>query len=64
MDTLLVDARVLQAFLHRSHRVTEVVHAQLLKSCPGQAAGVINALEQGIDLNGGLVGDFNLKKNR
>mmetsp|Transcript_66492 Transcript_66492/g.105219 ORF Transcript_66492/g.105219 Transcript_66492/m.105219 type:complete len:169 (+) Transcript_66492:867-1373(+) len=56
MDTLLVDARVLQALLHRTHGVAEVVHAQLLKSCPGQAAGVIDALKQGIDFNGCLCG--------
>eukprot|EP00438_Fugacium_kawagutii_P014860 Skav234834 [mRNA] locus=scaffold69:1172860:1173894:+ [translate_table: standard] len=56
MAALLVNARVLQALLHRAHGVAEVVHAQLLKACAGQAAGIINAIEQGIDLDGCLRG--------
>eukprot|EP00438_Fugacium_kawagutii_P036332 Skav220744 [mRNA] locus=scaffold2753:403536:404242:+ [translate_table: standard] len=56
MDTLLVDARILQALLYGPHGIAEVVHAQLLKACPGQTAGIINALIQGIDFDGCLCG--------
>ena len=56
VHALLVNARVLQALLHWTHGVAEVVHAQLLETRTRQGAGVIDTLEQGVDLNGGLRG--------
>ena len=44
MHRLLVNARV--------HSVAKVILAQLLEARPGQAAGVVNAFEQGVNLNG------------
>jgi len=56
VDLALVETGVAHALLARSDGVTEVVHAELLEASAGKGARIINAIEQGVDLDGGLGG--------
>mmetsp|Transcript_24628 Transcript_24628/g.67654 ORF Transcript_24628/g.67654 Transcript_24628/m.67654 type:complete len:294 (-) Transcript_24628:728-1609(-) len=51
VDLPLVDAAVAQALLHGAHRVSEVVHVELLEASARQGAAVVDALEQRVDLD-------------
>ena len=50
----LVHLGVPQALLHRLHALAEQVHVELLKAGARDAGVEVDALEQGVDLNGGL----------
>ena len=56
VDIVLVDATVAQVLLHRTHRVVEVVLVQLFEPSSRQGARILGALEQRINLEGGLRG--------
>uniref|UniRef100_A0A0E0FVL7 Uncharacterized protein n=1 Tax=Oryza nivara TaxID=4536 RepID=A0A0E0FVL7_ORYNI len=52
----LVHLGVAQALLHRLHALAEQVHVELLEASPGDGRVEVDALVQGVDLNGGLCG--------
>ena len=54
VDLRLVHLRVLQALLHRVHALAEEVHAQLLEAGTCEGGGKVDALVQGVQLNGCL----------
>merc|ERR1719331_1514511 len=56
MHITLVDATVSQALLHGTHGISEIIHAKLFESSTRKGARVINAIKEGIDLNGCLCG--------
>merc|ERR1719382_963231 len=50
----LVNATVAQALFHRTHRIPEVIHVELLEASSRKGARIVDSLEQAIYFNGGL----------
>ena len=53
VDVHLVNASVAEAFLNWAHRVTEVIHVAFFEPSIGERALLVNAFEEGVDLDGG-----------
>ena len=51
LEGVCICTAVLQRLLHRRHRVAEVVHAELLEARARQAAGVVDTVEERVDLD-------------
>ncbi|CAA7406321.1 unnamed protein product [Spirodela intermedia] len=56
VDGALVHLGVPQALLHGLHALSEEIHVQLLEPGASDGGVEVNALEQGVDLDGGLGG--------
>merc|ERR1719336_3792094 len=54
MHIALVDATVLQALFHRTHRVPEIIHIELLEASSREGARIIDSLEQAVYFDRGL----------
>merc|ERR1719336_281531 len=54
MHIALVDATVLQALFHGTHRIPEVVHVELLEASSREGARIVDSLEQAVYFDRGL----------